>query len=92
MDRGVEVARVWSFSDDFAETPYIVKHGARGWWCNCPHVAFRKTPTCKHIKATREFKTQPPEVQGKIKLTEAGMKLLKVTEADLVQLNFPGTV
>jgi hypothetical protein len=90
MDRGVEIARVWSFSDDLAQTPYVVKHGTRnGWYCNCPQHTIRHR-TCKHITSTRDFKKQPPEIQAKIKLNEAGMKLLKVTEADLVQGSLPG--
>ena len=89
MDRGTEIARVWSFSDDFPAEPYVVKHGTRvGWSCNCPQCMIRHK-TCKHITATREFKKQPPEIQKKIMLTVAGMKLLKVTELDLVQLNLP---
>jgi hypothetical protein len=87
MDRGVEIARVWSFSDDFAETPYVVKHGSRnGWHCNCPQHTIRHR-VCKHIASTRDFKKQPPEIQNKIKLTPEGMRLLKVTEKDLAQLN-----
>jgi len=89
MDRGIEIARVWSFSDDFSDEPYVVKHGTRnGWYCNCPQCMIRHK-TCKHILATREFKKQPPDIQKRIKLTAEGMRLLKVTEAELVQLNLP---
>jgi hypothetical protein len=87
-EKGYEVARVWSFSDDFAESPYIVKHGNRGWWCNCPQCSIRKV-SCKHITCVRDFKKQPPEIQKKIKLSPEGMKFLKVTERDLLQLNLP---
>ena len=90
MDRGTEVARVWSFTDDFCDAPYVVKHGSRnGWYCNCPQCVIRHK-TCKHIVATRDFKKQTPEVQAKIKLSPEGMRLLKVTEADLAQVNLPG--
>jgi hypothetical protein len=86
-DKGTEVARVWSFSDDFMQTPYVVKHGSRnGWNCNCPQHTIRHQ-TCKHITATRDFKKQPPEVQSKIMLNPEGIKLLKLTPADLDQLN-----
>ena len=89
MDRGTEIARVWSFSDEYSDEPYVVRHGTRnGWYCSCPQCVIRHK-SCKHITATREFKKQPPDIQKKIKLTPAGMKLLKVTEADLVQLNLP---
>lgn len=88
-DRGIEIARVWSFSNDDMQTPYVVKHGSRnGWYCNCPQHTIRHK-TCKHITSTREFKKQPPDIQKKIMLTPEGMKLLKVTERDLVQLNLP---
>lgn len=86
-DKGIEVARVWSFSDDFMGTPYVVRRGNRnGWNCNCPHHTIRHQ-TCKHILATRDFKRQPAEVQSKINLTAEGVKLLKLTPSDLAQLN-----
>jgi hypothetical protein len=52
------IALVWSFSDDFQETPYSVsrvgsakKSGGTGvqWKCTCPAFTNRGGKICKHI-------------------------------------------
>jgi hypothetical protein len=78
MNRGIEVARVWSFTDEFSEAPYPVYWETRnGWSCMCPHNRIRKR-SCKHIKATRTYKDQTPEIQKRIQLTPEGAKHLGV--------------
>lgn len=81
------VARAWSFSDDMAEIPYLIKRfgrpkksGGTGykWGCSCPYFTNRHR-TCKHITELHKAVTNKTILLDKrYQISDLGMEILRI--------------